>query len=112
LLRKELKAAYSAISISFDLWTSLNGHAILSIVAHFINKDGKRRHIVLGLCEVVGKHTNKNIAAVLVALFRDYRIVGNIGFFIADNTKLNNTYINAVLRALYPKILAKKRKAC
>lgn len=85
---------------------------ILGIVAHFINKDGKRRYIVLGLREVVGEHTNKNMAAVLVTLFRDYGIAGNIGFFIADNAKLNNTCINAVLQALYPKISAKKQKAC
>jgi len=70
---------------------------ILSVVAYFINKDGKRRYIVLGLCEVVSEHTSKNMAAVLVALFRDYRITGNIRFFIADNAELNNTYINAVL---------------
>ncbi len=62
----------------------------------------------MGLRKVVGKHTSENIAAVLVALFRDYKIIGNIGFFIADNTKLNNTYINTVLRALYLKISAKK----
>ena len=111
LLRKELKAAHSAISISFDLWTSPNGHAVLGVVAHFINKDGKRRHVVLGLREVVGEHTGENIAAVLVALFRDYGIGGNIGFFMADNAESNDTCIDAVLRALYPKMSAKKRKA-
>jgi len=52
------------------------------------------------------------MAAVLVALFRDYGITGNIGFFIADNAELNNTCINAVLQALYPKMLVKKQKAC
>jgi len=108
LLRKELKAAYSAILISFNLWTLLNGHAILGVVAYFINKDGKCRHIVLGLCKVISEYTSENIAAVLVTLFRDYGITGNIGFFIADNAKLNNTCINAVLQALYPKMLIKK----
>ena len=43
------------------------------------------------------KHTSENIAAVLIALFKDYRIVGNLGYFIADNADANNTYINAVL---------------
>jgi len=83
---------------------------ILGVVAYFINKDGKRHYIVLGLYEVVGEYTSKNMAAVLVALFRDYRIIGNIRFFIADNTKLNNTCINIILQALYLKMLAKKRK--
>ena len=70
---------------------------ILSIITYFINKDGKHCYIVLGLCEVVSKYTSENMVAVLIAPFRDYRIIGNIGFFMADNTKLNNIYINIVL---------------
>ena len=37
------------------------------------------------------------MAAVLIALFKDYRIVDNLGYFIADNADVNNTYINAIL---------------
>jgi hypothetical protein len=48
-LRRELKEARSAISISFDLWTSPNAHAVLGVVAYFINKRGRRRQAVLGL---------------------------------------------------------------
>ena len=50
------------------------------------------------------------MAGVLIDLFRDYRISGNIRYFIANNTELNDTYINAILRALYLNILAKLRK--
>jgi hypothetical protein len=59
---------------------------------------------------VYSKYTSKNMAAVLIALFKDYRIIGNLGYFIADNADTNNTYINAVLRALYLKMLVKSRK--
>jgi len=65
----------------------------------------------LGLHKVIGEHTGENIAAVLVILFRDYGIAGNIRFFMANNTELNNTCIDAVLQALYPKMSAKKQKA-
>ena len=41
------------------------------------------------------------MAGVLIDLFRDYRIAGNIGYFIADNAELNNIYINAILYILY-----------
>ena len=50
------------------------------------------------------------MAGVLIDLFRDYRIVGNIRYFIANNMELNNTYINVVLCALYLNILAKLYK--
>jgi len=59
---------------------------------------------------VYSKYTSKNIAAVLIALFKDYRIIGNLGYFIADNADANNTYINAILWALYLKMLVKSRK--
>ena len=51
------------------------------------------------------------MAAVLLNIFKDYKIRSNIGYFIADNTELNNICINAILRALYLGISMKKRKA-
>ena len=109
-MRKELKSARSMISISFDLWTSPNGPAIIGVVGHFINKDGRRRQVVLGLREIVGEHTGENMAGVLIDLFRDYGIAGNIGYFMADNAESNDTCIDAVLCVLYPNMSAKLRK--
>ena len=109
-LRKELRGARSAISISFDLWTSPNAFGVLGVIAHFISKTGKRRHAVLGLREVVGEHSGENMAAVLLEIFKDYRISGNIGYFMADNAESNDTCIEAILRALYPGMSVKKRK--
>ena len=50
------------------------------------------------------------MAGVLIDLFRNYGIAGNIGYFMADNAESNNTCIDAVLRALYPNMSAKLRK--
>ena len=63
---------------------------VLGIVAYFINKDSGRRYMVLGLREVYSKYISKNIAAVLITLFRNYRIIGNLGYFRANNTDVNN----------------------
>ena len=60
-------------------------------------KDGRRRHVVLGLRELVSKHSSKNIAAALVKLFKEYKIGGNISYFMADNAELYNKAIKAVL---------------
>jgi hypothetical protein len=81
-------------------------------VGHFVNKDGRRRHVVLGLREIISKYTGENIAGVLIDLFRDYRIAGNIKYFIADNTESNNTCIDAILRVLYLNMLVKLYKGC
>ena len=53
--------------------------------------------MVLGLCEVIGEHTGENMAAVLLEVFKDYKISGNIRYFIANNADLNNTCIDAIL---------------
>ena len=76
-------------------------------MGHFVNKDGRRRHVVLRLREIIGEHTNENIISVFIDLFCDYRIVGNIRHFIANNAELNNIYINAILYILYLNILVK-----
>ena len=64
---------------------------------YFISKTSKYRYIVLGLYKVVSKYSSKNIAAVLLKILKDYRISGNIRYFIANNAKLNNIYIKVIL---------------
>ena len=76
---------------------SLNAFRVLSVITYFISKTSKRRYIVLGLYKVISKHSDKNIAAILLKIFKDYRISGNIRYFIANNIELNNTCIKAIL---------------
>ena len=75
----------------------LNAYIILGVITHFINKQGRRRNVVLGLYKIINKYTNKNIIAVLLKVFKDYKISGNIKYFIANNIDLNNIYINVIL---------------
>jgi len=103
-----MQEAHSSISISFDLWTLPNYLAILGVVAHFIDKNGKRRTAVLGLRELEGEHSGENMADVLLQIFKDYNISGRIGYFMADNASSNDTCIDAVLQALYPKMSHKQ----
>ena len=60
---------------------------------------------------MLSEHSGENQAAILIALFTEYNIGGNIRYFIADNTESNNMCIDAILQALYPNISAKKQKA-
>ena len=108
-LRLDMEEAHSNISISFDLWTSPNYRAILGCVAHFIDKKGKRRTAVLALRELVGEHSGENMADVLLHIFNDYKISGQIGYFMADNASSNDTCIDLVLQALYPNMSQKQR---
>jgi len=50
------------------------------------------------------------MADVFINLFRDYKIAGNIRYYITDNMELNNIYINIILYTLYLNILIKLYK--
>src|SRR5579871_1761897 len=109
-LRRELRAARSNIHISFDLWTSPNYYAIMAIVAHYIDSDGKRQAKLIALRSLDGEHTGENMAALLLKVFREYKIGSRIGFFITDNASSNDVCIDLVLRRLYPSMSEKQRK--
>jgi len=76
---------------------SLNAFKVFSIIAYFISKTGKYRYAILGLYKVINKHISKNMAAVLLKIFKDYKISNNIGYFIANNAKLNSMCIKVIL---------------
>jgi hypothetical protein len=96
-LKKELSEAHSRISISFDAWTSPSCIAILGVIAHFVDRTGKRRSAVLALRRLQGVHSGENMAEVLLQIFREYGVSGRIGFFIADNVESNDTCVDTVL---------------
>ena len=56
---------------------------------------------------MVGEHSGKNQVAVLIALFKEYGIGGNIGYFMANNAESNDICVNVILQALYPNISVK-----
>ena len=37
------------------------------------------------------------MVAILLKIFKDYKISSNIRYFMADNIDLNNTYIDIIL---------------
>ena len=89
---------------------SPNIYIIIGVIGHFINKNNKYYYIILRLYKIIDKHTSKNIVGVLINLFHNYKILNNIRYFIADNTELNNIYINTILYILYLNISAKLHK--
>ena len=88
----------------------LNVYTVIGVIVHFINKNGRHCYIIFRLSKIISKYISKNIVDILIDLFCDYKIVGNIRYFIANNTKSNNIYINIILYILYLNILAKLYK--
>ena len=109
-LQKDLMNAISAINLSFDLWTSPNGLSIIAIVGHYIDGNGFKQYKLLGLREVFGQHSGKNIAEAVICLIKEYNIAGKLGCFVSDNAESNDVAVEAILKYFFPNISAKKRK--
>ena len=110
LLRQELHDVLSNIHLSFDLWTSPNCYAMISIYGHFINQQGERRTQLLAFRRLYGNHSGENQADIILEVINEYDIGHQIGFFVCDNAKSNDIAVAEVLKTLFPKMKAKHVK--
>jgi len=80
-----------------DLWTSPAGNrAYLGVVAHWCDASGEIRAALIGLPEVIGKHSGQNIAKCLFDVVKEYGIGEKIGYFQLDNATNNDTVVAAM----------------
>jgi hypothetical protein len=103
ILKEALASAVSKVHLSFDLWTSPNGLAILGTVCYFIDKAGHPQHRLLGLDRVSGDHGGENQARYLVRLIKDFDIEDRLGYFTADNAESCDTAVWHVFKSLNPR---------
>ena len=110
-IKEEMRTSISNIHISFDMWTSPNYLAMLSIFAHYLDKDGRRQSRIIGFKRVLGAHTGENQAATMVATLHGYAIADKTRYFMSDNASSNDSCVNHVLKAMSPDLPANQRKA-
>lgn len=110
-LRNDLQRARSKISVSFDGWTSPNHRGFIGVVAMFIDTNGQRRITVLGVRRLEGEHTGENIGEAVIKVLEDYGIYGDqVGYFMLDNIKSNDTAVDYILRKLCPSLTPRQRR--
>lgn len=110
-IKDEMKTAISNIHISFDMWTSPNYLAMISVFAHYLDKDGVRRNRLIGFKRVLGAHTGENQAALIVETLHEYDIASKTRYFMSDNASSNDTCVDCVLRTISPELSPAQRKA-
>jgi hypothetical protein len=79
-----------------DLWTLTNNLALLAVISHFIQVDGKLCYAVLLMKEVEGEHTGANLAKTFISIAKEYNLIEKIGYFVIDNATSNNTLIEYI----------------
>jgi hypothetical protein len=75
--------------------------AILGIIAHFIDEDGKLQHCVLALRDIIGEHTGENLVVAVLDVRKEWGFASKLGYFMMDNASNNDTMMRALQRGLF-----------
>ncbi|KAG6989603.1 putative AC9 transposase [Fusarium oxysporum f. sp. conglutinans] len=90
-VRETLRKSPGQIHIQFDGWRSGNRHALYGVTCIFRDLDNRPRKCVLGLPELLGRHTGENIAEQILDIVREFEIGDKLGYFTLDNASNNKT---------------------
>jgi hypothetical protein len=106
-----VKGAKSCVHLSFDLWTASNGFHYIGIVGHFVDVDGKKRDVLLGLPRLIGPHSGENMASYVKEVIDQYEVGSKLGYFMLDNAESNDTCLEALAR-WFPMDVSSRRLRC
>jgi hypothetical protein len=95
-----LKSARTRIHVSCDIWTSTNGLSLLGTVAHFVDKSNTKRTVLVALPRLRDRHSGENIARCLHEVLQRFEVADNLGAFIMDNAKNNETAMRHLQRSI------------
>ena len=106
VLKAELQASISKISIAFDIWTASNWIGVICIWAYWMDDGGMRQRRLLAFRRIYRSHSVENQAAIILEVLKEYSIneAQKIGWFVSDNASSNDATIAKVLKALEPAI--------
>ena len=111
VIMQELELVLTKIHLSFDLWTSPNRHAMMAIIAHFIDNHKRQQTLLLALRRQLGAHSGENLAVTLVDVVSSWGIVNKVGTVICDNASNNDSCLRAFYLQLDPSMELKDIKA-
>lgn len=109
-VKAELQTSRSNINLSFDIWTSANYMAYLSVLCHFIDDKYQNQTLLLGFRRVIGADSGANQAEKIISLIREYEVTSKLGYFVLDNITSNDTCVDQILRELRPDLNKKERR--
>ncbi|KJZ70580.1 hypothetical protein HIM_10009 [Hirsutella minnesotensis 3608] len=106
-----VKGAKSCVHLSFDLWTASNGFHFIGIVGHFVDSEGNKRDVLLGLPRLIGPHSGENMASYVKDVIDQYEMGSKLGYFMLDNAKSNDTCLET-LAWWFPMDIGRRRLRC
>uniref|UniRef100_A0A1A8JPC8 DUF659 domain-containing protein n=1 Tax=Nothobranchius kuhntae TaxID=321403 RepID=A0A1A8JPC8_NOTKU len=82
-VKREVQQAV-AVSITADMWTSLNMEAYLALTCHYINDNMQLCTSVLGVKHFPQSHTADNLAQVKRGMMDDWAITNKVRCLVTD----------------------------
>ena len=80
-----LQLSKSKISLTMNMWTSINALGILAITIHFVNNDWKFEHFVLDVFYLLSLHDALTIKNTVVEVMNNLNIGNCLIGIISDN---------------------------
>ncbi|XP_027877762.1 zinc finger BED domain-containing protein 1-like [Xiphophorus couchianus] len=74
----------AAVSLTSDMWTSINMDAYLAVTCHFVEENEKLSLVLLGVQTFPQSHTAENIACVKASLMEEWGISGKVTCMVTD----------------------------
>lgn len=74
----------SAVSLTADMWTSMNMEAYLAITCHFIDENDKLGTVLLGVEHFPSSHTAENLAQVVHTHMEEWGITHKVKCLVTD----------------------------
>ena len=90
-VQEVLNRSPGQIHIAFDGARTRNRHALYGVTAVFRDNENQLQKVVLGIPELVERHTGENIAAEILEIIRSFGIEDKVGYFTLDNAANNET---------------------
>ncbi|EAQ91340.1 hypothetical protein CHGG_03275 [Chaetomium globosum CBS 148.51] len=101
-IKIKLKASPHQKHLSFDLWTSSHGLALLAVVVHYFESSGNYQTHLLTLSRITGTHAGENIAPGVLDVIKTFDLQPCLGYFQTDDADNNDTAMTKVLLHLNP----------
>lgn len=75
--------------VSFDLWTSDNGYAMIGVYGHFVSDHAFGTKVVLlALRRIERQHSGDEVALILIDTIKFWRLEERLGVSVGDNSEV------------------------
>jgi hypothetical protein len=110
IILNRVKDVKRSFDLSLDFWTASSGFHYIGIVGHFVDSEGEKLDILLGLPRLVGPQSAENMASYIKDVIEQYEMGFKSGYFMLDSVESNDTCLEALAKR-FPMDVS-RRAAC